>query len=263
MCGLARAQSSITDLDEEIAILSATLETLRGDLAELDGVLGDPAMIVWPTTDGWSAAARDDLVRKVSFLQLADTRTDRERRPGRLAGLGLPASLAELVYERPARPARRVVREWTESQGPADKALASYRQGLVRGIKLAETWLADHQEHRQAMARPLAGDIYPEGPCHVPPGNWRVGETREVLEIEKVSFRIFATKTKGSANIPAEVISFFLDPRSCHAGLHVADRGYVNPRWVPGKVEVRWVTKGEQFSIAWPDRAPVVYTRVP
>lgn len=260
--GPASAQAG-GDVDEEIAMLEATLARLRPDLAALERAIADPAATTWMTVEGWRSATTEELVAKVAFLQLAAARPEARDRTERIAGLELPATLAETARERTNRPAQRLVREWSEAEGPNNqREVAAHQQALKRTIKTAEGWLAEQRAVKQASERPAAPDsAYSEGPCYIPAGNWQVGDSREVLEVTSDSF-VIARKTRGSRNIPAGKVSFYVRPLTCDAGLQSADEGYVNPEWVRSRVAVRWIEPNAKFAIDWPGREEVTYTRV-
>lgn len=251
-------------IDQEIAILEATRQRVTNEIAALERALSDPNTVVWSTGDGWRSAASAELVDQVAFLQMAAERPESRDRTEEIAGLGLPASLVEMAESRANRPAQRTVREWAESQGTADqKVLAGHLQKLKRTMKMTESWLAEHRAQRQAVLQPATrAAAYPQGPCYVPPGKWSMGSTREVLEITANDYFVTATKTRGSRQVPAGKINFYVHPRTCDAGLQNAEDGFVNPYWVRARVAVEWIEPGKQFSIAWPERQEIVYTRV-
>ena len=266
IAGPLAAQADPADLgrlDEGIAVLEATQKQVMGELTSLEKALNDPEAVVWPTGEGWAWASTGQLEREVAFLQLAASRPEGKDRTDRVAGLALPASLAEAAIDSPNRPARRVVREWADSHGAEhQKAIATHHQNLKRTAKMTESWLAEHRAQRAAVTQPVAQSAaYPQGPCYVPPGKWAMGSTREVLEITVNDYFVTATKTRGSRQVPAGKINFYVHPRTCDAGLQNAEDGFVNPYWVRARIQIKWIQPGSQFSIDWPDRQEIVYTK--
>ncbi len=251
-------------LDSGIAVLEATHKRVAGELAAIEQGMASPEVVVWPTANGWASAPTSQLIDEVAFVQLAATRPDGKDRTGRIAGLTLPAELVEAAKGSPDRPAKRLVREWAEAHGAEhQEATAALHRKLKRTAKMTESWLAEYRAQRQAATQPVSGSpAYPQGACYVPPGKWQIGSSPEVLDVAANGYFVTATKTRGSRQVPAGKINFYVHPRTCDAGLQNAEEGYTNPFWVRSRVQVRWIEPGKQFAIQWPERAETVYTLV-
>eukprot|EP01111_Echinosteliopsis_oligospora_P012932 TRINITY_DN4513_c0_g1_i2.p1 TRINITY_DN4513_c0_g1~~TRINITY_DN4513_c0_g1_i2.p1 ORF type:complete len:147 (-),score=22.94 TRINITY_DN4513_c0_g1_i2:71-511(-) len=59
----------------------------------------------------------------------------------------------------------------------------------------------------------------------------------ELMQIVEDSTTFIARKITGDANVPANEISFIVDKKSLIGKIQVAERGYVNPQWMPGRID--------------------------
>jgi hypothetical protein len=82
----------------------------------------------------------------------------------------------------------------------------------------------------------------------------------EVIDVKIDQGKLVATKITGDVNVPAGQITFEVEPHGLARG-RVAEVGFVNPLWIPGRLE--WNGEdADEFAFRWHGCGSVEYIRV-